>query len=45
MSTGETRLDVFFSGNPDFVGTDVAFYTFSDGTNTSAEKRIDITVK
>ena len=39
-----TRI-VFYTPNTDFVGTDKILYTVSDGTNTSAEAQIDITVK
>jgi|TARA_R100000084_G_scaffold44867_2_gene18433 hypothetical protein len=34
-----------YTPNPDFVGNDRILYTLSDGTNTSAEKIIYITVK
>ena len=34
-----------YTPNPDFVGNDRILYTLSDGTNTSAEKTIYITVK
>ena len=34
-----------YTPNPDFVGNDRILYTLSDGTNTSAEKTINITVK
>jgi nucleoid DNA-binding protein len=36
---------IFYTPNTDFVGTDKILYTVSDGTNTSAEAQIDITVK
>ena len=36
---------VFYTPPTDFVGTDRILYKLSDGTNTSAEGRIDITVK
>jgi hypothetical protein len=43
-ATKGTRV-IFYTPPTDFVGTDRILYTLSDGTNTSAEKRIDITVK
>ena len=39
-----TRV-IFYTPNNGFVGTDKILYTLSDGTNSSLEKRIDITVK
>jgi hypothetical protein len=37
--------DIYYSPNTDFVGDDEILYTLSDGTNTSTEGRISITVK
>lgn len=43
-ATKGTRV-IFYTPPTDFVGTDRILYTLNDGTNTSAEGRIDITVK
>jgi len=37
--------NIVYTPNMGYVGVDKILYTFSDGTNTSAEARIDITVK
>ena len=44
-SAVKSTRSVFYTPNTDFVGTDKILYTVSDGTNTSAEAQIDITVK
>ena len=44
-TSSTSSRDVYYTPNTDFVGDDEILYTFSDGTNTSAEGRISITVK
>ena len=44
-SASRSTRSIFYTPPTDFVGTDRILYKLSDGTNTSAEGRIDITVK
>tara|TARA_R100001510_G_C7656560_1_gene216718 strand:+ start:5972 stop:7420 length:1449 start_codon:yes stop_codon:yes gene_type:complete len=44
-SVVKSTRSIFYLPDTDFVGTDKILYTVTDGTNTSAEAQIDITVK
>jgi len=44
-SSAISARDLYYTPNPNFVGSDEILYTLNDGTNTSLEGRISITVK
>ena len=44
-SSAITARDLYYTPNPNFVGSDEILYTLNDGTNTSLEGKISITVK
>ena len=44
-STAISARDLYYTPNPNFVGSDEILYTLNDGTNTSLEGKISITVK